>query len=125
MLLKEYADPPGFQHSDGVQAINGVPSESGHRFCDDIVDFPGKAIVDHTLEVRPLVGSCTRDALIRIQVSKFPFFFCVDHLCIELHLVLIGCDLLIVVCRNSTVGGNSQLLVFCFVNDNRLLGFNY
>ena len=125
MFFEEHANPPGFQHSDGIQAIDGVSSESRHRFRDDIVDFSSKAIVDHTLEVRPLVGSRTRDTLIRIQISKFPFLFCVDHLCIELHLVLIGRNLLIVVCGNTTVGGNSQLLVFCFVYDNRMLGFNY
>ena len=135
LLLKVDADAFGLEHSDIVKAVHRISGKSGYGLSNDVIDLSGQTIVDHFVELRPLVGSCAGLALISEQACEAPVFTTGDHLGVHLLLVGIGDELFFAICRDSAVCRHSFLSVFFFVyrhgafrlydSDNFLRDFRY
>ena len=115
LLLKVDADAFGLEHSDIVKAVHRISRKAGYGFGDDVIDLSSQTVVDHFVELRPLVGSCAGFTLISEQTCEAPVFAAGDHLGIHLLLVGVGDELLFAVCRDTAVCGNLLLPVFFFV----------
>ena len=87
------AQPEQFPHIPDV--VRGVPGEAGGGFDQYPVDFPGPAVRDHAVELIPLTGLQTGQALVRIDVHHFPVLSGRDVLGVKVHLGQIGVELVL------------------------------
>ena len=64
LLLEEHAHSMFFQAADITQAIQRVTAEAGDRLCNDQVDLPILAGLDHFTELLAFLGGCTGDSFV-------------------------------------------------------------
>ena len=98
LLLKVDADAFGLEHSDIIEAIHRISRKAGYGFSDDVIDLSGQTVVDHFVELRPLVSSCAGLALVSEQACEAPVFAAGYHLSVHLLLVGVGDELFFAIC---------------------------
>lgn len=94
------------QLADGDQAVDRISGKSADRFRDDEVHLAGHGIVDHLIEASAVLGACTGNALVGIDLYKLPFGIALDVLRVVVDLGFIAGELLIAVCGYSGVSGD-------------------
>ena len=109
---EEYRHIHLLEHSDVVQAVNGIAGKSANRLREDHVDQALLAVLDHSVELLSAFGRCRADTVIGIHPDKLPFRILIDKLGIMLDLCFVACSLFLVVSRNTAIGCNTQLLDF-------------
>lgn len=116
LLLEVDADALGLEHSDIVEAVHCISCESGYGLGDDVIDLSGQTVIDHLIELGPLVCSCARFALVCEQPCEAPVFSTGNHLGVHLLLVGVGDELFFTVRRDSAVCRYSFLSIFFLIN---------
>ena len=111
-LLEEYRNVHLLEHSDIVQAVNGISGKSADRLRKDHVDQALLAVLDHSVELLSAFGRSRTDAVIGIHLDKFPLRVLIDKFSVVLDLCFVACSLFLVVSRNTAIGCNTQLLDF-------------
>lgn len=64
LLFEVDADSFGLEHSGIVEAVHRISGKSGYGLSNDVIDLSGQTVVDHLIELRPLIGSCAGFALV-------------------------------------------------------------
>lgn len=97
-----------FQFPDPANAVQQVPGETAHRFCDDHVDLPSHGVLHHELEGRPVIGIGAGKPVIHVCANILPLGIGPDHISVIRLLQLDGESLVDVVRGNPAVGGHSE-----------------
>ena len=92
------------------EAFERVAGKPADGLGQHQVDPSLLAILDHPLELWPLVRACPRNPVIRVNSGVFPFRICPDQLRIVLDLPLKAGFLLIRFRRNSGIATDAELV---------------
>ena len=104
--LKYHIYIEGPEHPHIFNGIQGVSRKAMYRFCEDDVDLPGLAHLDHTVEFIPLFCAGACDALVCEYFHRLPIGVAVDLVGVLLQLVFIAVELLIRICADPAIGGH-------------------
>ena len=95
LFLEVDADTERLQFSHGLQTFFDVACEARGGFDKNTVNTAAAAIFHHPQEVISLFDGCAGDALIGIDVCKYPVWIAVDELCKVSGLGCIGVELIV------------------------------
>ena len=119
-LFEDDPDPPGLQHPHRLQAVYGVPGETGERLCEDEVDPAPLAGGDHPVEFFSLLHTGPGDPLVREDPGQFPIWGLLNFLGVVGFLGGVAVDLLLAVGADPAVSRHplpamESRLVACYI----------
>ena len=117
LFFKDDRDPEPLQLTDVIEAVYSVSCKPGYRLREDHIDFSVPAKTDHTHEFLAFVCLGAGDSLIGENPGHRPFWIFHDFVGVVASLCLKGHFLLVRICRDTAVSGNTQLLIgwFCLL----------
>ena len=96
------------EYEDCVETVQHVPGEPADLLCNDKIDFPGFASLNHLDEMFTMKGGGARNSLICVDARKFPFFVGSNHFCVILYLQLVAPGLIVLIRADSTIGAHTK-----------------
>ena len=119
-LFEDDPDPPGLQHPHRLQAVYGVPGETGERLCENEVDPAPLADGDHPVELFALFHAGSGDPLVREDPGQFPIWGLLNFLGVVGFLGGVAVDLLLTVGADPAVSRHplpavEPRLVACYI----------
>ena len=107
LLFKDDANTKTSEHPNRLQAVYRVSCEAGKGFCNDEVDFPFSASVDHAVKGCSISAAGSTDALVGVNAYQLPIWARCNVLRVIGFLRVVAVDLFETVCADPAIGGNS------------------
>ena len=94
IFLEDNSYTDSLEGSGIFQTLRDISGKSGNGFCYNQVNAFHIAQLDHPLELRPLIGTSSCDALVSEHIDEFPFASFLDCFGVVFHLCRIGVELI-------------------------------
>ena len=105
-----------------MNAVFNVSGKAGNIFADDHINFPIIGILNHFIKGITVFSRSAGDALVCIDFYQRPVGMLENEVFIILLLQFIGCSLLDIICRNTSIDSYPLMHIIVVVINLLLFG---